>query len=300
MPGFPIRNGKTAAQYLGEVIAWHREHSPHVSKLRIAAKLCGVSESTFEAWEDGRAVPNSREWWKLCKAVNHRLSEYNQLAQQARTERQESIATMEQPTTNLRIVTTNLGEKLRQAQAAAAVEPAPTPLGEPRPEPAPLKPGAIDPATGKRVPPVRKCDPALLTKEAREERTKRARELIRENPSIRIEDVKKTLQAEFGLSINESTISKIKSEHAKRLQRAEERAAAPPAPAKPKTAAVATARPASTEDTLGTAVNLILDAIPNLASLSLTVSAEGEASVSFAVREVRVIESAGKFTVGKK
>jgi hypothetical protein len=56
------------------------------------------------------------------------------------------------------------------------------------------------------------------------------------------------------------------------------------------------AKIASIDETLQTAIDLVLEAVPNLATLSIAVDAGGEVSCSYTTREVRVVESSGQFT----
>jgi transcriptional regulator with XRE-family HTH domain len=293
---------------LAEVIKFHREERGWTH--RSVATVCGTNIKTVEEWETGVSVPTPEQWSKLKRAVNHSLRFYAELFQAARTRTTPGTASTP--------VTTNLGEKMKAAKIT--VVPAPQENQDPDPTdvPTPLPPVmALSPVPDAEADEVEEelSNPLSLristalralpegwkTLEERRRRRDWVREEFLRDPEQPIQHVLRRAREKFGVGVKERDVAEIKEEVEEVLSamqriNAEEKGEAAPL-ALPPPPPPAPRDPASD---LSTAVELLLGALPNLAQLTINVDEQGNASVNYLTREVKVIETSGSLTLPKK
>lgn len=137
--------------------------------------------------------------------------------------------------------------------------------------------------------------------------------LIRQRPSIRdngADGLQEALRKTFGVGLSEPFVRELRAQVRREAEcehkpAASERQsipkidteapighAAPPIASTPPAPA-----PHNPEEDLATAVELILESLPNLRTFTITVDDTGEASVAYTMREVKVIETGGSLKV---
>lgn len=106
------------------------------------------------------------------------------------------------------------------------------------------------------------------------DRAEHARELLRKSPFMKIGDLVKELQRKFGVSLQSQQLYAL---------RAEVRENRPTRPTEPMI----------NEKDIEAAAQLVLGAIPNLRTFTISVDDSGEVTVNHTTREVRVVEASG-------
>jgi len=278
---------------LAEVVKFHREERNWTH--RQVATVCGTNIATVEAWEKGLEVPTSDQWGKLKRAVNHNLRYYTELYHAAKA------ATIPGQTPD-RQVSTNLGEKMRAAQISIVPAPADAPVEEAAPPPTELPPVPdveeeeySNPLGLNISTALRALPEGWKTLEERRRRRDWVREEFVRDPDQPISHVLRRAREKFGVGVRERDIAEIKEE-VEEIMAAMKRVGEPETP-------VAQITPVPTRDPsqdLATAVELLLAAIPNLARLTVQVDAQGNTSVDYLTREVKVVETAGSLNLPKK
>lgn len=303
-----------AIQQLADIIAFARKDKNWTR--REVSTVAGCPERLVQDWEEGKAVPDGKRWNKLCRALDRSLYQWNSLHRSALIELEMQD--------NAKPATTNLGEKLREAveqrQAIPLLKALPPPDPEPEPSPDPHQSvEAEDPeekrVIGMKVSAALKALPeGWKAHAAIKQREDYAREVFRQRPRAHIagpDGVMAILRAKFGVAVNQARLAEIKEEvQQEALKDLEARKVAPvevamaygtPAPeaviqAPPPV--VLPPKPATVEDQLSAAVEMLRDAIPHLSELLLIVNEAGEVDVSYKVREVKVVETGGSLKLG--
>lgn len=189
---------------------------------------------------------------------------------------------------------------------------------EPAPEPTQRTPAVPHTAEerrasdGRRLMPDR--PPGSMRHEAIQVRMDWARQQFRIRPAMPMrgpDGILALMRNRFGVGLDPYTISEIKAEVQAEIGRLPP--SAPPGfvpkseppiaatevvtPTPPPTERQAMPKVASEGENISAAVSLILDSVPHLKTFTITVDETGEASCSYTVREVRVIESGGSIKV---
>lgn len=139
-----------------------------------------------------------------------------------------------------------------------------------------------------------------------------ALELIRQRPGIRThgaDSLHEALVQTFGVGLGEPTIDELR-EQVRREKECEHVPVAQAAPLKPAPVQESISvthspgmpkpppsNPHDPQAEIATAVSLVLEAIPNLRTFTISVDDQGEASVDYTMREVKVIETGGSLKV---
>lgn len=290
---------------LGQVIQHHRLQRGHTA--RAVADFVGASLKLYNEWEEGKLCPDNQRWSRMCRMI-HQLSAYRPLWNEALAE--QALRDANKP------LTSKLGEKF--AAISLVPDPPPEPEKQPQPEPA-VEPepapaeerGAFGHFDVSQLPPGWRLPEQVEAREAF------AREYIRQHPEANNDEIREAQKAKFGLAtaakrmteVREDELAKMEKEakaeatKAKRQLAREERAADPYAHergARKRVVAPQPAPPQTADEQLQAALELIREAVPNLATLTFTVDAQGEASVAYTVREVKVVETSGNFKLGAK
>lgn len=290
---------REARQKLGEVIRWHVEQRGKSD--RMIADFCGAPISQVVAWKEGRLVPDGPQWHALKRGIHRALNEHNQLYQRAKAEQDAERETIKRGITSMRInangptngaakngantpINTALGDKLR-----AVVEQLP-PVSEPKEE-------TVKTKNSSRA----NKPPGAYTLEAQKERLDFARGLLLQRPHMRVggpDGLVAAIRTRFGISVAPNTLVKLKAQVQQEIDASRAPKPAVSAPVTPPLANVAPT-PSTTVPTsdLEAAVQLILGAIPNLRTFTISVADDGEASVDYKVREVKVVETGGSLKV---
>ncbi len=320
-------------QRLGEVIRFCREARDR--SLNTTARRCRVSVAMLEAWERGESVPNREQWKQLCRDCDRELRKYAQLYQAARSEmdalnkEQEMNNGNRSGTSPPSTVATNLGDKLRGAQVQPQIIPRVTtdqvavvsesnkseshqlgPISEQAQLGQPDRGHAVD---GRRLPPTR--PPGSTTHNAIEERKLFVRGLLLQRPKMRTsggDSILEAVRARFGIGIKPDFIDEIRRDLQRdaierelraKLEREPGRVPAdhPALQAFNRTPAEINAPPVATvavnTSDVDAAVQLILGAVPNLQTLTISVDDHGEASVDYQIREVKITTVGGSLKV---
>jgi transcriptional regulator with XRE-family HTH domain len=306
---------KTARQQLAEVIKFLRRNRK--IELSQAASMAGISPSTFSDWEDGKSVPDNRAWERLKKIVNYEFKQYEELWYQAKAEEElEKKRTKSDPA------------PLTQRPFARLLVVANPKPSEPKVEPKKPDPPRPEPKVETKEEPTEKLtipekllgvgydlQPAYVavnqlpvgwnTKLAAQERADYARELLQAGTSAG--DVANKVREKFKVGISASTVSAIRESLKNKgllpPKAEKEKVVTPPpvvekkavvrgAPEKakaPRTTAPATSKAVSDQD-MKAAVELLLEAVPNLIRFTVIVDESGEVMVDYKVKEVRALE----------
>ncbi len=296
---------QTKRQELGAVIRVQRERREW--NHRRLANCIGASQSAIEAWEAGHGVPNSAQWGALRKRIDRSFGLYGELYRAACREDEEErqritgAMSMHANGSNTRpTLAVSLGERIIAASPTPAVvtpEPAPPPAPVPRRRRGPYQPEP----TGARA------------REAIKARDLFVRNTLRQRPAIRYggdDGIGVLLHQRFGIGVSPARVEVIRAEV--QLERARDATAMAPREAQP--SAISHGRPLgeplasapaapkqpvalSTDGDLEEAVGIVLLAIPGLRRFVITVDDNGEASVDYTVREVKVTERGGSIKV---
>lgn len=317
-----------AAQQLGNVIKWHREKKGW--DRRRVANATSASIGLVEDWESGKDVPTARQWHDLQATVNNRLKEYNELYRQARaeqglsTDRPDTVP--DQPTGPRREVVvkpTHFGQKVMTAIAQGMTIPPIPPVVPPQPKLAvvpPPEPEKPEPASGHGSGGFN--DPAIRAKakETRDNLPEGYREALRRNaridwvrnqfrlrpdaPIAGPDGIREMLTKHFGVALSADLIRQIKEE-VKQEKATQVTPPVKPAPTPKKEPKKPVQKPTPVgpkdiKSALEAAAELVLEAVPNLASFTIRVTEDGAVSVDYKTREVKVVEESGSITLGKK
>lgn len=319
---------ESARKKFGEVLRFHREQRDY--PIRRVADMLGCSPETVQNYEAGHVVPEGKAWDKYKGIVNRRLVAYAELRTRAITEaaaeRQFLIQTMEhrpmatngsnghskplthQPLANIKAPdarTVHPGAEVgyhnepphrtlhAKPEALAARGIAPKPSDTPAVK---HKPRASVPL-------------GTHTPEACKQREEWARLQFRQRPRMSIQGqdgLNIIMRQRFGVGISWEVASRIKQEVNDEL------AKLPPAVPAGVTSTAPTLAPgvdlgpppivikaavAPSDRDIGAAVQLVLDAIPNLRTFTITVDDAGEASIEYKIREVKIVETGGSMKV---
>jgi hypothetical protein len=319
-------------QRLGEVIRYLREERGH--NHRMVSRTCAMPIATVEAMERGEYVPTGEQWNKMRRAVNHTLSHYHDLYRLACEERdaeQAEQAARKAATKETNVqnngaprhvpptpsIGTNLGSKLATVQLQ--------PL---KPEnPPPVAPASVQdqPMADKPKPDTTKLRAALANlpegwkaREAIERRKAYALEQIRLRPGIRssgADSLDTLLQRTFGVGLSDAAVRELRAQvERERIEAERQRIrtevlaevaapAATPEP-KPEPPPIIAVAPVVTREVneadLAAAVELILSAVPGLESFTISVDAEGHASVDYQIRKVVITTAGGSLKVPRR
>jgi hypothetical protein len=264
--------------------------------IRRMANVTGAPERVVQSWIDGQDVPTGSQWNALKRAVNFAFARYAGLYQEARVE--QGFSPLDTARSIAAPLTTNMGSKLAAALATQPSTPTPPPA-PPTPTPTPTQEETpAVPSTTKNY----TFPPNAKSHAARQERMEWARAQLKMRPHMTLsgpDSLKELLKQRFGVALQWEDLNMLREEARAALLK-QETTPAPATKPEPKPVPVAAPPQADIAEQLGAAAQLVLDAIPNLASFTLTVNEQGEATVDYKVREVRVVENSGSLTVRKK
>lgn len=240
--------------------------------VRRTANATSSSIDQVNAWEEGQDVPTFAQWASLKGAVNHGLGSFTGLYHEARKE-QGFVPSGGPP----KALTVPLAEKLSAAITIAAAKAIP--------EKEEVNRGAATPGF--------KYPEGAKTAKARNERIEWARAQLRLRPHMPLngpDGLKALVRSRFGVALSWDTMAELKEEVTGQAITEKEEV---PTPVKVNVPTV------NLGETFETAARLVLDAVPNLASFTITVDpVTGEAAVAYAIRQVQVVEQSGTITVG--
>lgn len=318
----PTPAEESARAKFGSVLRFTiREHKIQLHRVAHRAR---ASTSDVEAWLAGRLVPTSDQWRALINGIHRSLARYSDLYRDARTEQETErraltrsmiMHTRNGTDTHAPIIGTSLASKL----ADVRLEPPAVEIHPPRPDPPqvpdarPRKEQILPPAhrdlgtepdgrigsDGRRIGPPRPSGSASIA--AQERRLAFVREFLRARPHAKCQGqdgVVAAVRKTFGVGITPAYVEMIRRDLAREHGAAPE---LPPAPAPPVVvpAPVLAAAPspapplrqvapaADAEANIASAVGLIVQEIPGLRSMTITVDDEGNATYSYEVRTVR-------------
>ncbi len=254
------------------------------------ADFIGASVKLYDQWKAGELVPDNQRWSRMCQMMRD-LRPYRGLWQEALAE----LAHKDQT----RPLVTNLGSKLANIKIVADPEPAPapTPVAQ-EPEATKARPEGFTVANlpaGWRLP---------ENVAAREEY---ARAMVRENPEITTAEIREAQTKEFGVATASKRMNEVIEDELAKVAKAKKRAetkaardADPYAYQRTQERKEAKAKKApSLQDNVTAATELLLEAIPNLSTFTLTVGSDGATKVEFKTR--KVVEEEGSIVLrGKK
>lgn len=323
---------KTARQEFAEVLSFHRKDRGY--SLRRVADMLGCSISRIEQYEDGTQIPSGRDWDKYKGIVDKSLFAFGELRTRAITERDnERDGSRHGGFTNTPLAAIVALPLPALPPARAAVTPKPEAVQEAldagrTPSPAALTVLA-NAHTHKAQAGRAAIDAAGIpwrTTEHRDARRVRVREILEADPDALTKDVHAKLTEEFGVSIVHTDIKdirrKVKDAARKRAARVEvgaspladmsqetinavgealtKRAAELQAEIHEVEAEIVEAITPTVdpEANIRSAVELVLEAIPNLRSFTISVDDSGEASIGWKIREVRIVENEGAIKMG--
>lgn len=260
-------------EQFGAALRFHRAQRKMTP--RDVADRTGASVQDVEGWETGRLLPNPNQWARLKGMVSHAL---NQLSPTYHALRDAGDPPKPAPEQRINSIAPKLEVALApkpEPPKLVVVPPAPVEAAKPverktaRTRMAKKRPGSLNPAAvaGRR---------AFIA------------DYYRANPSASIQSGMDALAEKFGMSVPFKTARDIREEVT--------RGALPPTQAPPVKAAPPRPAPSQPGD-IQAAVDLILAAVPNLRSLTISVDDAGVASVDYKVREVVVRETGGTLTV---
>lgn len=291
------------------------------------ATLCMCAASLVNAWLAGTAVPDRQRWGFLCSRLDRSLFTYGSLHGAALAELAGRPAVHQSPASvGSGLLGTKLVEALTRGPDAAALtktlygSPITTPEAPVTPAEAPKEVPEPDPAAVRREARSAQTSKALLALPAgwrsRENIGKResfARRFFRAKPHANLAECAEALDKEFGVGIGSTSLSRIRDEE----RRVVEAGSTDPAlrdvsdeplstePARggvidmPRTGQgntellASVAPPAPTvDDQLQVAIEIVLEAVPHLAEMTISRSPSGE--VSYKVVEAKVVETTGR------
>lgn len=249
----------------------------------------GVNQKLLERFESGDELPDGATWSRYRNMVNKSLrnARYHELLGRAR---QEPL--------KVRPFDGKLAVVAIDTRQVAAIASAPAP------SPAPSK---FEQARAELL-----SRPGWRTDEAAAERQALARQIMRGDEHLTNDEIRNRVREKLGVGISDPTLAVIRKsmrEEDKRREQRQERAdrmakAYGPPPVEPGSDArpivPSTPTPRSAQDEIQAACELVLGAVPNLRTFTITVDDNGEAAVSYSVREVKVIETSGNLKIGRR
>lgn len=291
------------------------------------ATLCMCSVSLVNAWLAATAVPDRQRWGFLCSRLDRALFTYGSLHSAALAELAgRPVTPAVQPSVGSGVLGAKLKEALApiagsmgasllagaavSARTAEALQEAPKPAPEPQADPAAVRREARSAQTSK----------ALLALPAgwrsRENIGKReafARRFFRAKPHANLAECADALDKEFGVGIGSTSLSRIRDEERRVVESGGTGPALrdvsdePTTTERPTLATVAetpvmqaairelvvtTMAQPTVDDQLQVAIEIVLEAVPRLAEMTITRNAAGE--VSYKVVETQVVETTGR------
>lgn len=318
---------RTARARLGDVLKFHREQREITPREVSRRARCSIAD--VESWERGATVPNGEQWKALSQGINRSLHAYNDLRLRALAEQEAEQQTITRsiavhaptngtpqrnnPATK---IGTNIGAKLTAIGTGQTgpVLSAPTPAPDVRT----VNPGQAVSYVEVRPTPERRTRAQMpggaMSSAEIERRKSYVRDLLTKRPKMRtsgadsvLEDVRRVFGVGISPDVVEEIREQIKQAHALAvlpqttidLMNAEQAQRELDAKFAAMTRAAQTAQPtgAVNHDDLEAAVQLVLGAVPNLRTFSISVDEHGEASIDYTVREVVVRETAGSLKV---
>lgn len=303
-----IKTFKNKRAELGAVIDTHR--NMRNIDMRTALDMVSASSKVWDAWLAGEGAPDSKQWGKLTNILHRGLSNYRPLYHEAR--REHEAAVRHQPVATL-------GDKLgdiKLPKAALEWKP-PAAVGDdfllksPGVEVVPEEPRVRFNGVQFNVGTLPK---GWRTAEAVTAREDFARDMYRQDQYLPAYKVVEAQRAKFGVSTTKARLVVIQAEIQTEIQQAKKyksnklaaaalEAALADRPTLPE-GPVVVVQPApapkapSVEEQVSTGIQMILEAIPNLAQLTVLVDAQGRASVDYSVRVT--VQETGSFTLGGK
>lgn len=316
----PLDNRKELARLL---VFARKERNNTVRQ--VADKL-GCSQGRIEAYEDGRDIPTGHDWEMYCNVVSRSLRSYSGIRLAALADRDREGDRKREPPPLKHNPLAAVAKLDITKPTTVALPPVPPPTPEPAPLPPPppaLKPTITDEERGARASRALNALPrGWKSTEAREQRQSFALDIFRQRPNASLtgaDSVEEALRRTFGVGMNPQTLSELREQARREIagrpgivveatpqtleqlfeRRSEiigelqsttteiERVLTP----KPE------AKSSTPEDNIRTAVELVLESIPNLLEFNIRVDEHGEAHVDYKQREVRIIENAGSLKV---
>lgn len=251
------------------------------------ATLCMCAAGLVNAWLAGTAVPDRQRWGFLCSRLDRSLFTYGSLHSAALAELAgRPVVPQSSPSVGSGL----LASKLKEALAEVELEP------------------DMRAIRAERTSTALKALPSgWRSRESINKREAFARNFFRSRPHADITACEKALAAEFGVGTASQTLSRIRDEeraaHVERTTR--ESQAKTPTVEAPKPDPVyrdvsdeplsteAQVRPVPTvDDQLQVAIDIVLEAMPHLAEMTISRSPSGE--VSYKVVEAKVVETTGR------
>jgi hypothetical protein len=276
-----------------------------------------VSVQVFQDWEAGETVPGERAWSLLKTTLYKGLKEHEALWRRARLEERVG-GFLTSDTTRLRqLPFQNLSKLLAEAPPPPPKKPAPQQQRLPPPPPPPPPPPLPSPPLPKIPTPGEVVEATITagllgvgydlqsayvavnslprgwnTRLASADRADYARELVQQG--LLTKDVIAKVREKFKVGISASTVNTIREELKGKLpEPVREPIALAPEPEKPvlDTTRVAQAPKATNDQEVRAAIELLMDTLPNLATLSIVIADDGSAKVDYTVRETRIVET---------
>lgn len=312
---------------LSEVITFSMEDKKKTPE--DVATLCMCAASLVNAWLAGTAVPDRQRWGFLCSRLDRALFTYGSLHSAALAELAgRPVVPQSSPSVGSGLLASKLKEALApiagssgasmMAGAAVAARTVEAILEAPKPAPEP----AVDPDLARREARSAQTSKALLALPAgwrsRENINKReafARNFFRSRPHANLALCAEALDKEFGVGIGSTSLSRIRDEERRMFETGQR----PPVPRvrdvsdeplsteptrdevidMPRTGqgnaellTSVTPPPPTVDDQLQVAIEIVLEAVPHLAEMTITRNASGE--VSYKVVEAKVVETTGR------
>jgi transcriptional regulator with XRE-family HTH domain len=319
---------ETARQILGKAIRFFREQR-RLSQRDIADRV-GVSIGDYDDWERGKHAPPAERWARLCKMLHDDLAGMRATWQRAVNEdtgEREAARLARIPPTGPLTSKPFAGLDKIVTQPPASTPPK-LQIVPPLPAEKPTLTSTTTDGTLIAVPETLVGDAFDLTeaykmnlslpagwrgREAAEKRADFVVALLEREPTLTVEQIVARTRVAFGgVGVSPNTISTArKTIAAKKLREARKQevaAAAPPSPRieeskpvpndKPRTEPPPPVNPLTAN--VETAMQLILDTIPNLATFTMSVTETGEVKSTYTTREVKVVEQTGTVTIRKK
>jgi hypothetical protein len=306
-----------AMKKLGEVLRFHRDER-RLSTRRVA-DMCGVPQKDVENWEAGITVIDNKAWGKFRGIVHRRIGEYVALRQRASVEAEEMrLREAAKPKFG-----TSLGEKLSEKLVSIEETPkveAPkveAPKVEAQTPPEPKSPEPERPALSL----VREPDIAPVAPKRKKrvhmtasatEREQWARLVLRQRPRMPIngpDGLLTLMRRRFGIGMDHYIAARLKdeilAEFGSMLPDVPPgvKAAPAPTPAQAETLIPVEVIRAQVEqadqlnEDIETAVQLIIDSVPELKTFTIKIDDRGEAHVEYEIKKVRVETVGGSMTV---
>lgn len=286
------------------------------------ATLCMCATSLVNAWLAGTAVPDRQRWGFLCSRLDRALFTYGSLHSTALAELAGQPAVHQpSPSVGSGLLASKLKEALAPiagssgasmlAGAAVAARTVEAVLEAPKPAPEP------DHAAVRREARSAQTSKALLALPARwrsreniGKRESFARRFFRAKPHANLAECAEALDKEFGVGIGSTSLSRIRDEERRVVEAgpalrdvSDEPLSTEPTRDEvidmPRTGQGNAELPASVvppaptvDDQLQVAIEIVLEAVPHLAEMTITRNASGE--VSYKVVEAKVVETTGR------